>query len=81
MTTNIFDPSEKYTGPGSTDPSKSRQERETELRKMTASEEGKFIIQRLYHDVKGTHMGVLLRAGTKFGSLIEEILKHEYPNE
>ena len=80
MTTDIWNPREKYTGRGCADPTKSRQEREAELHRLMEIGEGQLIIRRLSHDLKGTHTVVMLGVGKPFGPLVEEILQHEYPN-
>lgn len=67
---------EDYSGPGQTDASKSRSEREAELRRMLNSRTGHDIV--FYHFAK--YSGIL---GGKLGpvgaSVIQTILNHEYP--
>jgi hypothetical protein len=80
MTTDIWNPREKYTGRGCADPAKSHQEREAELHEMMEIGEGELIIRRLHHDLKGTHRAVKFGVVKPLDSLIDDILKHEYPN-
>ena len=80
MTTDIWNPREKYTGRGCADPKKSRQEREAELHGLMEFGEGQLIIRRLHHDLMGTQMAVKFGMSKPLGPLVEELLKREYPN-
>ena len=77
---SLFDDlAQKYRGPGSADPKKTREAREAELRSLVRSEDGLLVIRRLHNEVKGIPMGALRRATTRVGEMIEVILAHEYP--
>jgi hypothetical protein len=77
---SLFDDlAQKYRGPGSADPKKTREARAAELRSMLRSEDGLLVVRRLYHEVKDIPMGTLRRATTRVGEMTDEILAHEYP--
>jgi hypothetical protein len=69
---------QKYTGPGSADPKKTREEREAELRRRIASDDGRTVIELLYREAQGTPIEVRLPAGISFGWMIRKILDKEY---
>ena len=73
------DLAQKYLGPGSADPQKTREARGAEMRSLTRSEDGLLVIRRLFNEVKGIPMGSLRRATPRVGEMIDVILADEYP--
>jgi hypothetical protein len=70
-----------YRGPGCADPSKTRQEREADLRGFMENRAACGILMQLYHQAKGIPPGVMVPAGPAFTSMIDTILDHEYPTK
>ena len=67
---------EEYRGPGQADPSKSRAQREAELRGLLNSSSGKEIVEYYFLKYTGAIEGKMPPVGAP---LIETILNHEYP--
>jgi hypothetical protein len=72
-------PDGKYRVPGGPDPTKSRAERNAELRGVAGTDAGTEIIAVLAHEAMGLRLGTGLPAGMSANQLIERVLDHEYP--
>lgn len=68
---------EEYNGPGKADPSKSRVEREKELRGFLRSPAGQEIVEYEFAKYTGMFQGLVPTPGV---SVVESILNHGYPN-
>jgi hypothetical protein len=74
----IFNPFQKYRGPGSAIPGTPREHREQELFAMIANQDGSEIIKFLYEEATGIPHGTSHR-GELIAGMIPAILAHEYP--
>ncbi len=73
-------PQGTYRGPFGPDPTKTRQQRESELTGLMQTADGPDIILLLYKEAKGIPMGTLAPIGTHGSEMVADILSHEYPN-
>ena len=66
-----------YRGPGQADPTKTRDERDAELRQMLQTQNGREVIEWYFAKYTGLLQGKVPPPGLP---LVETILKAEYPN-
>jgi hypothetical protein len=65
----------RYRGPGGADPTKTREQREQELRELLNSKDGCEIVLALYREAQG---GQAVDIGTPMTEMIPSILNKEY---